>query len=63
MLSWLVAVVIVAPLLLGGMLLLNALVQHYWPQDVRQALDSVPPAPAAAAAADQQRGDTVVVSE
>ena len=37
MLSWLVAVVIVATLLLGGMLLLNALVQHYWPQDVRQA--------------------------
>jgi hypothetical protein len=33
-LSWLVAVVISAAVLLGGMVLLNALVQRYWPQDV-----------------------------
>ena len=33
-LSWLVAVVIIAAILLGGMVLLNALVQRYWPQDV-----------------------------
>jgi hypothetical protein len=32
-LSWLVAVVIVAALLLGGLLLLKALVHQYWPQD------------------------------
>ena len=33
-LSWLAAVVIIAAVLLGGMVLLNALVQRYWPQDV-----------------------------
>jgi hypothetical protein len=39
-LSWLAAVILVAALLLGGLLLLNAFVQRYWPQDVRQPLDS-----------------------
>ena len=65
MLSWLVAMVIVAALLLGGMLLLNALVQQYWPQDVRQALDNALPATAVAAAVpeDHQGGDAVVVRE
>jgi hypothetical protein len=33
-LSWLAAVVIIAAILLGGMVLLNALVQRYGPQDV-----------------------------
>jgi hypothetical protein len=64
-LSWLVAVVIVAALLLGGILLLNALVQQYWPQDGRQTLDSVPPETATAAAVapeDQQRGSAVGVN-
>jgi hypothetical protein len=64
-LSWLGAVVIVAALLLWSMLLLNALVHQYWPQNVRQALDSVPPSIAAATAApeDQQRDTAVVVRE
>jgi hypothetical protein len=35
--SWLVGVMLVAALLLAGMLLLNALVQRYWPQVGRQA--------------------------
>ena len=48
-LSWLAAVVIMAALLLGGMLLLNALVQRYWPQEVNQSLDSAPSVPAARA--------------
>jgi hypothetical protein len=45
-LSWLAAVVIMAALLLGGMLLLNALVQWYWPQEVSQSVDSAPTVPA-----------------
>jgi hypothetical protein len=44
-LSWLTAVVIMAALLLGGMLLLNALVQRYWPQEVSPSLDNVPAVP------------------
>ena len=48
-LSWLAGVVIVAALLLGGLLLLNALVQWCWPQDVRPSLDRVPTRPSAKA--------------
>jgi hypothetical protein len=64
-LSWLTGVVIVAALLLGALLLLDAFVQRYWPQDVRQALDSAPTATAAPAAApqDQQWGVAVAVRE
>jgi hypothetical protein len=39
-------VVIMATLLLGGMLLLNALVRRYWPQEVSPSLDNVPTVPA-----------------
>lgn len=65
-LSWLAAVVIVAALLLGVMLLLNALAQRYWPQDVRQSPDRVPAATALSTAAGQegrQRGYAAVVRE
>ena len=65
-LSWLVGVVIVAALLLGGILLFHTLVHQYWPQDVRQAPDSVPPVPTDVAAAvpeDLQRGGAVVGRE
>ena len=50
-LSWLAAVVIMTALLLGAMLLLNALVQWYWPQEVSPSLDNVPTVPAALVAA------------
>jgi hypothetical protein len=53
-LSWLTAVIIVTALLLGGLLLLNALVQRYVPRHVSQARDSVPPATTAVPAAEQQ---------
>ena len=52
-LSWLAAVVIMAALLLGGMLLLNALVQWYWPQKISPSLDNVPTVPAALVAAQE----------
>jgi len=45
-LSWLVAVLIMAALLLGCMLLLNALMQWYWPQEISPSLDNVPTVPA-----------------
>jgi hypothetical protein len=48
-LSWLAAVVIMAALLLGGLLLLNALVQRYWPPAVSPSRDSAPTVPAARA--------------
>jgi hypothetical protein len=50
-LSWLAAVVLMAALLFGGMLLLNALVQWYWPQEVTQSVDSALAVPADLAAA------------
>jgi hypothetical protein len=50
-LTWLVAVVVMAALLFGGLLLLNALVQRYWPQEVSQAVDNAPAVPADLAAA------------
>jgi CBS-domain-containing membrane protein len=65
-LSWLAAVVIVTAILLGVMLLLNALAQRYWPQDVRQSLDSVHTATTTstpAAQEDQQRGRAAGVRE
>jgi CBS-domain-containing membrane protein len=64
-LSWLAAVVIVTAILLGVLLLLNALAQRYWPQDIRQSLDSVHTATTSTAAAqeDQQRGRAAVVRE
>src|SRR5215510_6789323 len=64
-LSWLAAVVIMAALLLGGLLLLNALVQRYWPRDVRPSLDSAPTIPAARAVVqeDQQRRCARVAQE
>ena len=46
-LSWLAAVLIMAALLLGCMLLLNALMQWYWPQEISPSLDNVPTVPAA----------------
>ena len=49
-LSWLAGVVIVAALLLGVLLLLNALVQWCWSQTFRPSLDHVPEATAASAA-------------
>jgi hypothetical protein len=52
-LSWLTAVVIMAALLLGGMLLLNALVQRYWQQEVSPPLDNVPTVPADLVAAQE----------
>ena len=45
-LSWLAAVLIMAALLLGCMLLLNALIQWYWPQEISPSLDNVPTVPA-----------------
>src|SRR5215831_15689653 len=45
-LSWLAAVLIMAALLLGCMLLLNALMQWYWPQEISLSLDNVPTVPA-----------------
>jgi hypothetical protein len=60
-LSWLGALIIVAALLFGGMLLLNTLVHQYWLQDVRQVLDSV--LPATAAPEDEQQDGAVVVRE
>ena len=45
-LSWLAAVLIMAALLLGCMLLLNALMQWYWPQEISPSLDNVPTVPA-----------------
>jgi hypothetical protein len=48
-LSWLAAVVIMAALLLAGLLLLNALVQRYWPPAVSLSRDSAPTVPAARA--------------
>jgi hypothetical protein len=64
-LSWLAAVVIMAALLLGGLLLLNALVQRDWPQDVSSSLDSAPTIPAARAVGqdDQQRVRARAVQE
>jgi len=44
-LSWLAAVLIMAALLLGCMLLLNALMQWYWPQAITPSLDNVPTVP------------------
>ena len=55
-LSWLAAVVIMAALLLGGMLLLNALVQRYWPQEISPSLDNVPTVPADLVAAQRLNG-------
>lgn len=65
-LSWLAAVVIVAAILLGVMLLLDALAQRYWPQDVRPSWDRIPTAAAASPAtalAGQQNGLTVAGRE
>jgi hypothetical protein len=45
-LSWLAAVLIMAALLLGCMLLLNALMQWYWPQESSPSPDNVPTVPA-----------------
>jgi hypothetical protein len=45
-LSWLAAVLIMAALLLGCMLLLNALVQWYWPQEVSPSQDNALTVPA-----------------
>ena len=45
-LSWLAAVLIMATLLLGCMLLLNTLMQWYWPQEISPSLDDVPTVPA-----------------
>jgi hypothetical protein len=50
-LSWLAAVVIMAAVLFGGLLLLNALVQRYWPQEVHQSVHSASTGPADRAAA------------
>ena len=50
-LSWLAAVVIMAALLFGGLLLLHALVHRYGPQEVRQSVDSASTGPADRAAA------------
>ena len=52
-LSWLAAVLIMAALLLGCMLLLNALVQWYWPQEISPSLDNVPTVPADLVAAQE----------
>src|SRR5262249_52267141 len=55
-LSWLVAVLIMAALLLWGMLVLNALVQRDWPQGITPALDHVPTVPADLVAAQRLNG-------
>jgi hypothetical protein len=64
-LSWLAAVLIMAALLLGCMLLLNALVQWYWPQEIGPSLDNVPTVPVdlVAAQEDPQKARTRVVQE
>lgn len=64
-LSWLAAVVIMAVLLLGGLLFLNALVQRYWQQDVSPSLDGAPTIPAARAVVqeDQQQVRARAVQE
>jgi hypothetical protein len=64
-LSWLAAVLIMAALLLGCMLLLNALVQWYWPQEVSPSLDNVLTVPdgLVAAQADPQKARARAVRE
>jgi hypothetical protein len=64
-LSWLVAVAIMAALLLGGLLLLNALVQRYGPEAVSPSPDSTPTVSAARAVASegQQRVRARAVQE
>ena len=64
-LSWLAAVLIMAALLLGCMLLLNALVQWYWPQEISPSLDNVPTVPAdlVAAQEDPQKARARAVQE
>jgi len=64
-LSWLAAVLIMAALLLGRMLLLNALVQWYWPQEIGPSLDNVRTVPVdlVAAQEDPQKARARVVQE
>ena len=64
-LSWLTAVLIMAALLLGGMLLLKALVQRYWPQEISPSLDNVHTVPAdlVAAQEDPQKARARAVQE
>ncbi len=45
-LSWLVAVVLMAALLCGGLLLLHACVHWSWPKEVSPSVDSAPTVPA-----------------